>query len=326
MKSKLFAITLITIAVITILSFIGWFLLKPEATLLQGEVAATSIKVSSQMPGRIGSLKVRAGDMVHKGDSLYHITSATVNAKLTQAQAVRSAAAYQSTKVDNGARKQVIEQAYEMWQKSIIGLDLVEKTYNRVKNLYESGVIPAQKMDEAQAQYKAALATVTMAKAQYTMAKEGAQWEDKKAAAALVDQAGGAVAEVESYLNDAAQLSPIDGEVASIIAQNGELVGAGYPVVTIVDLDDNWVVFNVKETMLPKMGKGKTMAAYFPALDKSAQIKVTYIAVEASYATWTATRASGEFDVRTFEVHCRTVQPLEGVRSGMSVTVDYSEL
>lgn len=326
MKSKLFAITLIIIAAITLFSFLGWFLLKPEPVLLQGEVAATSVKVSSQMPGRVDSLVVRAGDVVRKGDPLYHITSQTVNAKLTQAEAVRQAAAYQSTKVDNGARKQVVEQAYEMWQKSIVGLDLVEKTYKRVKNLYDNGVVPAQKMDEAEAQYKSAKATVTMAEAQYSMAKEGAQWEDKKSAAALVAQAGGAVAEVESYLNDAAQTAPIDGEVASIIAQNGELVGAGYPVVTIVDLTDNWVVFNVKETMLPKMPKGKKLTAYYPALDKTVEIEVTYIAVEASYATWTATRTSGEFDVRTFEVHCRPVQKVDGIRPGMSVTVDYDTL
>lgn len=326
MKSKLFAITLIIIAAITIFSFLGWFLLKPEPVLLQGEVAATSIKVSSQMPGRVTSLTVRAGDAVSKGDPLYHITSATVSAKLTQAEAAKEAASYQNIKVDKGARKQVIEQAYEMWQKSIIGLDLVEKTYKRVENLYNSGVVPAQKRDEAEAQYKAARATAVMAEAQYTMAREGAQWEDKRSAAALVAQAGGAVAEVESYLNDAAQVAPITGEVASIIAQNDELVGAGYPVVTIVDLNDNWVVFNVKETMLPKMPKGAKFKAYYPALNQSTEIEVTYIAVEASYATWTATRTSGEFDVRTFEVHCRPTQPLAGVRPGMSVTVDYSTL
>lgn len=326
MKSKLFAITLIIIATITLFSFIGWFILKPEPVLMQGEVAAKSIKVSSQMPGRVDSLTVRQGDLVTKGEFLYRITSNTVNAKLTQAQAVEQAASAQSTKVDNGLRKQMIEQAYEMWQKSLIGLELAEKTYNRVKNLNQSGVLPAQKLDEAQAQYKAAKATVTVAQAQYSMAKEGAQWEDKTAAAALVKQAGGAVAEVESYLNDAAQYAPISGEISSIIAQSDELVGAGYPVVTIVDLTDNWVVFNLKETMLPKISKGKRFNGYVPALDKTIELEVSYIAAEASYATWAATRTSGEFDIRTFEVQCRPTTSVEGLRPGMSITVDYDNI
>lgn len=326
MKSRLFAITLIIIASITIFSFVGWFILKPEPVLMQGEVAARSVKVSSQMAGRIDSLMVRQGDVVNKGDFLYRIKSNTVRAKLTQAEAVKRAAAAQSTKVDNGLRKQMIDQAYEMWQKSLVGLDLAEKTYARVKNLYTSGVVPAQKLDEVEAQYKAAKATVVVAEAQYSMAREGAQWEDKAAAAALVAQAGGAVAEVESYLDDAAQYAPVSGEISSVISQCDELVGAGYPVITIVDLSDNWIVFNLKETLLPKIQKGKRLSGYVPALDMSVEMEVSFIAAEASYATWAATRTSGEFDVRTFEVQCRPLVPLEGLRPGMSVTVDYDTL
>lgn len=326
MKSKLFSITLIVVAAITLASFIGWFIIKPQPVLMQGEVAAKSVKISSQMAGRVDSLTLRQGDVVKAGDFLYRITSQTVNAKLTQAEAVKRAAAAQSTKVDNGARKQIIQQAHDMWQKSLVGLDLARKTYERVKNLYASGVVPTQKMDEAEAQFKAAQTTASAAEAQYSMAKEGAQWEDKTAAAAIVAQAGGAVAEVESYLNDAAQYATVGGEISSIIAQNGELVGAGYPVITIVDLTDNWVVFNLKETMLPKVPKGKRFMGYLPALDKSVELEVTYIAAEASYATWAATRTSGEFDIRTFEVQCRPVGVVEGMRPGMSVTVDYDAI
>lgn len=326
MKSKVFAITLIIVATITVVSFIGWFILKPQPVLLQGEVACSSVKISSQMAGRLDSLPVKRGDMVKVGDLLFRIKSATVDAKLTQAQAVRRAADAQNTKVDKGLRKQMIEQAFEMWQKAIVGQELVQKTFNRVENLYKSGVVPAQQMDEATAQLKAAQATVTMAQAQYSMAKEGAQWEDKAAASALAAQASGAVAEVESYLDDAYQYAPLSGEVSSIISSKGELIGAGYPVVTVLDLSDTWIVFNVKETMLPKLGKGTKMQASIPALGQKVEIEVTFIAAQASYATWSATRTSGEFDIRTFEVQCRTKEPIPGLRPGMSITVDYQTI
>ncbi|MEF9949723.1 MAG: HlyD family efflux transporter periplasmic adaptor subunit [Mucinivorans sp.] len=328
MKSKIYSIALIIIATITIVSFVGWFVWKPAPTLLQGEVQASSIKIASQMPGRVDSLQIRRGENVKRGDLLFVITSKTVDAKLTQAQALENAAAAQNTKIDRGARQQIIEQAYQMYQNSTVGLDLLKKTYERVKNLYNTGVIPAQRFDEVAAQMAAAENTSKAAFAQWQMAKEGAQWEDKVSARAIVNQAQAGVKEVESYLTDGAQYAPFDGTVSSIIAEQGELVGAGYPVATIIDLSNAWVTFNVKETLLPKLTMGKHFKGYFPALDKSYELEVTDIAVEASYATWAATRTTGEFDVRTFQVQARPVSGgvIANLRSGMSVTVDMDTL
>lgn len=326
MKSKVYTLTLIIIAVITVVAFIGWFVLKPAPYIMQGTVEATSYKVSSKVPGRVDSLTVKRGDAVVKGQFLYGIHSPEVQAKLTQAEAAQAAATAMQEKVDAGARKQQIQQAYEMWQKSLAGLELAQKTYNRVKNLYDQGVVPAQKLDEAQANLQAMKTTATAAEAAYSMATEGAQWEDKAAAKALVEQAGGAVSEVESYVTETKQYAPVNGEVSSVISENGELVGTGYPVVTIVDLTDSWVVFNVKETLLPKIKIGTKFKGYFPALDKTYELTVTYIAAEASYATWAATRTSGEFDVKTFEVHARTAGAVPNLRPGMTVTVDYNSL
>ncbi|WP_294594301.1 efflux RND transporter periplasmic adaptor subunit [uncultured Rikenella sp.] len=326
MKSKVYTIALIIIATITVVAFIGWFVLKPAPYIMQGTVEATSYKVSSKVPGRVDSLTVKRGDAVRKGQFLYGISSPEVFAKLTQAEAAKDAATALQDKVDAGARKQQIQQAYEMWQKALAGLDLAQKTYDRVKNLYDQGVVPAQKLDEAEANLRAMKTTATAAEAGYSMAKEGAQWEEKAAAKALVAQAGGAVSEVESFVTETRQFAPVDGEVSSVISENGELVGTGYPVVTVVDLKDSWAVFNIKETLLPKIKLGTKFDAYFPALDKTYEMKVTYIAAEASYATWAATRTSGEFDVKTFEIHARPITPIANLRPGMSVTVDYNSL
>lgn len=324
MKSKVYTITLIIIAVITVVAFIGWFVLKPAPYLMQGTVEATSYKVSSKVPGRVDSLTVKRGDAVTQGQFLYGISSPEVYAKLTQAEAAKSAATAMQDKVDAGARKQQITQAYELWQQSLAGLELAQKTYNRVKNLYDQGVVPAQKLDEAEAALKAMRTTSAAAEAGYNMATEGAQWEEKAAARAMVEQAGGAVSEVESYVTETRQYAPVDGEVSSVVSENGELVGTGYPVVTVVDLSDAWMVFNIKETMLPKIRRGTKFNGYFPALDKTYELTVDYIAAEASYATWAATRTSGEFDVKTFEVHARPAGRIDGLRPGMTVTVDYN--
>ncbi|MEG0032785.1 MAG: HlyD family efflux transporter periplasmic adaptor subunit [Mucinivorans sp.] len=328
MKSKFYSIALIIIAAITIISFVGWFVWKPAPVLLQGEVQASSIKISSQMPGRVDSLQISRGQSVRKGDLLFVITSKTVDAKLTQAQALKNAATAQNTKVDNGARQQIIDQAYQMYQNSLVGLTLAQKTFERVKNLYNTGVVPEQRYDEVSAQMTAAQNTSKAAFAQWQMAKEGAQWEDKASAKAIVNQAQGGVMEVESYLTDGAQYAPFDGTVSSIIAEQGELVGAGYPVATIIDLGKAWVSFNVKETLLPKLTVGKKFTGFFPALGQNYELEVTFIASEASYATWAATRTTGEFDVRTFQVQARPTakEAIKNIRSGMSVTVNMDTL
>lgn len=326
MKSKVYAIAMILISLVTVVSFIGWFLLEPAPYIMQGQVEARSYKAACKLPGRVDSLAVRRGQVVHQGMFLYKISSPEIYAKLTQAEAVKTAAGAMQTKVDKGARKQIIQQAYELWQKAIVGYELSQKTYERVKALYDSGVVPVQKLDEASAAMRSIKTSVEAARAGYDMALEGAQQEDKTAAAAMVTQAGGAVSEVESYIADSRQFSPIDGEVSSVISENGELVGTGYPVVTIIDLKDVWVVFNLKETMLPKIKMGTRFEAYFPALDRTAELEVSYIAPVASYATWAATRTSGEFDIRTFEVHARPISTVTDIRPGMSATVDYDKL
>jgi len=187
-------------------------------------------------------------------------------------------------------------------------------------------VVPAQKLDEATANYKAMEATALAAKAQYDMATDGARKEDKEAAAARVRQAEGAVSEVESYISDAMVYSPVTGEISTIIAEEGELVGSGYPVVAILDMSDLWVTFNVKETLLPGLRIGTRMNGYVPALDSDVEFEVTYISPQADFATWSATRTQGGFDIRTFAIKAKAVTEAANMRPGMSVLVDWDQI
>ena len=321
-------LTIVTVAVVIIAAvvLIGWYLVQSAPVMIQGTVECTSYKASSKVAGRIEEMKVVQGQPVQSGELLYVLSTPELNAKLQQAEAVKSAAYAMDEKTLQGARAQQIEAAQQMWQKAQAGLELAKKTFERVQNLYKEGVVPAQKLDEADANYRAAVATETAAKAQYDLTLEGAAREDKAAAAAKVRQAQGAVNEVEAYISDAMVYSPVTGEVSSVIAEAGELVGTGYPVVTILDTSDVWATFNIKETMLPKIKVGTRMKGHVPALDRTVEFEVTYISVQADFATWNATRTQGGFDIRTFAVKARPTTDVADIRPGMSVIVNWSEL
>ena len=322
-RSNIIAVIVAAVAVIVIVSVASWLLTKASPMIIQGEVCATGYNASSKIAGRIEKMYVSQGDMVEKGELLYALSTPEIDAKLRQAEAARSAAGAQDRKAMAGARVEQIDAAHNMWQKAEAGLSLAEKSYQRVKNLYDEGVVPAQQYDEARANYEAMKATAAAAKAQYDMAVAGTRKEDKAAAAALLEQAASVVSEVEVYLSDAKVFSPVSGEVSTIIAEEGELVGSGYPVVALIDMDDVWVSFNIREDLLPKIHKGTRMKAYVPALDRDVDLVVDYIAAQADFATWSATRTRGGFDVRTFNVKARfDSEAPDYLRPGMSVILE----
>ena len=315
LRTGLFAL----IVVIVIIFIIGLIVYRPESTVIQGEAVVSEVRISGKVPGRIKQFIKEEGSWVHAGDTLVLIDSPELTAKLEQANAAENAAQAQNKKAIKGARKEMIFGAYEMWQKALVGVDISKKSYDRVQKLFDKGVVTAQKRDEAEAQYKAAVATANAAKSQYDMAMNGAEKEDKEAAEALVSRAKGAVNEVKSYLKEITLTSPITGEIAEIYPKCGELVGTGAPIMSIIDLNDMWFSFNVREDLLGELKKGKTFNVKVPALNNQiVQVKVTYIKALASYATWKATKTTGQFDVKTFEVRAKPTATVKDLRPGMT--------
>lgn len=261
-KSTIVTIILIAAAVVLGVIFISWYLRKATPLYIQGTVECTTYKASSKVPGRIEEMKVEEGQHVTKGELLYTLSTPELNAKLQQAEAVKSAASAMDQKALTGARIQQKEAALNLWEKAQAGLLLAQKTFDRVNNLYEQGVVPAQKLDEARANLQAMQATERAAKAQCELVFDGASKEEKEAAAAQVRQAEGAVSEVESYLSDALVYAPVTGEVSTIIAEAGELVGTGYPVVAILDMSDVWVTFNIKEDLISRIRREGSQARH----------------------------------------------------------------
>ena len=321
-NSNMLLAFLTLLGVIVLVAVVGFFMLRKGPEIIQGQAEVTEYRVSSKVPGRILEFRVKEGQKVQAGDTLAILEAPDVIAKMEQARAAEAAAQAQNEKAIKGARQEQIQAAYEMWQKAIAGVDIAEKSYKRVKNLFDQGVMPAQKLDEVTAQRNAAIATEKAAKAQYTMAKNGAEREDKMAAAALVDRAKGAVAEVESYLKETYLIAQAAGEVSEIFPKVGELVGTGAPIMNIAIMDDMWVTFNVREDFLKDFTVGEEINAFIPAFDKEVKFKVTYMKDLGTYAAWKATKTTGQFDLKTFEVKAVPVEKVEGLRPGMSAIIE----
>ena len=309
------------VAVVIIVALIGFFALDRDPDIMQGQVEVSEYRVSSKVPGRILEIRVKEGDYVKAGDTLAILDAPEVRAKMEQARSAENAAAALELKAQNGARKEQIQGAFSVLQQAKAGLEIAEKSYNRVQRLFDEGVVSAQKRDEAFANYKAMEAQVKAAQSQYDMAVNGARMEDKLAAAAQVGRAKGAVQEVNSYISETVQIAQMEGEVSDIYPKVGELVGTGSPIMSIAVMQDLWGTFNVREDQLGEMKVGAEFTAFVPAFNKDIKMKVYYLKDQGSYAVWKATKANGQYDLKTFEVKARPVEKMEGLRPGMSLII-----
>lgn len=319
MKRRLYITVMLILLVAGIIALIRYFN-HVNRPVIQGVVECRSYRASSKLAGRIDSMFVAEGDKVTEGELLYTISTPELEAKLRQVSALETEAQAINSEVDMGARKEQIVAVKSLLDKALAGLTLAESSYERVKNLYDKGVVPRQQYDEALANYEAMRATVDAAKAEYNLVVEGATRQQREAVEAKVREAQGGVDEVRSYLNDAKVYAPISGRVSSITAEVGELVGSGMSVVTILDLSHCWVTFNIKEDEMSNLHLGYRFEGYVPALDKRSEFEVYYISSEADFATWSATRARGGFDIRSFEVRARPTEHLD-ILPGMSIIV-----
>lgn len=307
------------VVVVAAMAIAGFLFLNKPAEIIEGQADATAVRVSGKLPGRVVELYVHEGDMVKAGDTLVHIHSSVADAKLEQARGMETAAKAMNEKVDAGTRSQIIQSAYEMWQQAQAAVSITKKTYDRLQNLYSEGVMSEQKRDEAKAAYDASVAAAAAAKSQYELAKSGAQKEDKTSALAMVDVAKGGVSEVEALLEDQYLTAPCDGQVDVIYPNEGELVMLSAPIMSILKIDDKWVTFNVREEFLKDLTLGKEIEVMIPALDhKEVKAKIYYVRDLGSYATWHATKTTGDWDTKTFEVKARPVEALPDLRPGMT--------
>jgi len=311
----------VVIGIVSGVSYVFYEAYQPKPIRLQGEIDAQYYSVSSKVPGRIDEIGVSKGDVVAIGDFIFSINSPEVAAKLKQAQSAKNAAGAVSKEANKGARKQQIAAAKDQWRRAQEAEKLLAKTYDRIERLYKDGVVPEQKRDEVYTKYKAAKYQSSAARQMYMMAKEGARVEQKEAARAQEEVYAGKVDEVNSYIKEQKQYAFHAGEVSQILIHTGELAPTGFPVVTLVDINDSWAKFHVREDLLQHFKKGTVLNLEVPALQNSYDFEVTHISVMGEYATWRAAEAGKGFDLKSFEVELRPQKPIEGLRVGMSVLI-----
>jgi HlyD family secretion protein len=335
-KKRLALIGAMLILVATVAGMAIWGILhlKPADATIQGQADCEVVRISGKLAGRLVELYVKEGDFVRKGQRLAKIYSSTTDATLSKAKEMKNVAASQNQKVERGTRYEIInsaqklvDQAKSAKQQALAAEEICRKTYERLNNLFNEGVVSEQKRDEAKAALDAATATVNTANAameaaesQLEMARNGAQAEDKAASKGMENVAQATVREVEALLEDEYLIAPCDGEIESIYPHLGELVIMGSPIMTISLLDDMWVAFNVREEKLNDLAMGKEVKVMIPALNnKETKMKIFYVHDMGSYATWGATKAYGDYDSKTFEVKARPVNAIPNFRPGMSV-------
>ena len=318
-------IGLIVLAILILLVIFA--VISNHQMIIQGEIDTKTVDLSSKITGRVKEIKVQKGDTVKKGDILVILDTPDIEAKSAQADAAIELAQSKELEVNNGARFEQKTMALNALNRAKSDLALAEKTYNRVKNLNTEGVVSNQKADEAFTIYQKAKQDVLIAQNNYNMLENGSRYEDKLMASANVKKAKSTKSEVQSYLNENVIKSPIDGQVTELSVEEGELVGAGYTIITIVDSNDNWAVFNLREDMLPKIKMGTEFFVKVPAIGKTPiKVKVNYISAMGNFATWRATKIRGDFDLKTFEIHAKPVETNTDLRAGMSVITDWNKI
>lgn len=305
--------------VVVLVAVIGYFTLGKEEEVIQGEIEVSEYRVACKLPGRITELRVKEGDMVHKGDVLAVVEIPEANAQEKVAEATANATEALSDLTQAPNREEIIKTAYSIYQQALTANDVAQKTYGRLQRLFNEGVVSAQKRDEAEAAFLTTKSAVEVALSQYELAKNGKREESKQLAKSQAKAAREAVQVVKSVLKETVQRATADGEVSTIYPKVGELVGLGSPIMSIAMTNDVWATFNIREDQLKGMKIGSRLKAYIPAFGKELDFQVTAIKDQGTYAVWKATKSTGQYDLKTFQVKAKPLQRIDGLRPGMSV-------
>lgn len=312
---------LMTALGIAIVASLFWWLWPSHdgVEYLHGDVEVREIRVASKVPGRVAALHVSAGDHVEEGQLLFELNSAELDAMLAQAEAAEEATKALQDEANAGLRSEEIEVSRLQWQSALIQQNLMQASLTRISNLYQDGLVSQQHYEEVVAKTQASVDQALAAEAIYNMAAAGAREEQLRAVAAQNRRAAAAVAEVEAFRAETRVYAPIAGTVANVVIQRGELAPQGYPVITIVDPLDTWVVFNIREDRLQRLAPGAEFAAFVPALQKSLTFRVTKLNALPSFASWRQVRGTPGYDLKTFQIEATPIEQQRDLRAGMSV-------
>lgn len=315
-------IVCVVVAAVVALSL--WYLVRPEPLLVQGEVDATRMDIAARIDGRVGEIPVQRGQNVAAGAVLVKIDNPETLAKLKAAEAAEVVAQAQLDHVEVGTRVEVItaqKAAYERAQAAEI---LAQKTFDRTKQLFDQGHSPQAQLDLATDRLAEGQRAAEQAKSSYDQAVNGATQEERALAAASLQKAIADIDSVKALVDQMTVTAPVASQVYQRNVEPGEYVSPGVPLLTLIDLSDVWLHFDLREDLVKTLKVGDRFKVRVPALgDREIAVEVKLIATRGEYASWRATRATGDFDLRTFEIRAYPVDKVPELRPGMSVYVGW---
>jgi HlyD family secretion protein len=301
-----------------------FYLLRPEPLLVQGEVDATRLDIAARVDGRVKEVPVERGQNVSAGAELVRIDNPETLAKREQMRTAKAVAEAQLANVLVGTRVETIAARKAELQRAQAALVLAQKTYDRTHTLTEQGNAPQARLDQATDTLHETERAVDQAKSAYDQAVNGATKEERAIAKANVEKANADIQSVQSIIDQLVVYAPVASQIYQRNIEPGEYVSPGVPLVTLIDLADVWIHFDLREDLVKGLKIGDRFDVRIPALnDRSVTVEVKLIATKGEYASWRATRASGDFDLRTFSIRAYPVQPVPELRPGMSAYLDW---
>ncbi len=324
MNKSVFALAIPVVVIVVAVVLLVLRHEEKEDNIILGMFETTTVNVASEIPGRVDVIMVDLGDKVEKGQVLVTLEPNIMNAKMGQAMGIKNMAESMLIRAKQGTREEEIEAAKNLYQMAKSQFEFADKTYRRFLVLYADSIISKQEMDEMEFKHVAALNEMEAADAIYKMAKKGATYEDIQIVMGEVEAADAMYNEAAAYYEQLEIIAPVSGEISSKIAEEGEVMAAGYPILTIMIPEKIYAIANVREDRLDAFKMGTVIKGRVPGLaDNEFEFEVSYIAVMADFATWVPTQAKGDFDLKTFEVRLTPVSPIEGLRPGMTVKLKY---
>jgi HlyD family secretion protein len=317
---------IIGVVVIAAIAIGLWLASRPPPDQIQGMVDAHEINVATKVLSHADKLFAEEGDRVRPGQLLATLSSEEITGQEQEAKGALLNAQALASMAQNGPRSQDIAASRAAWMAAQSAANLAQVSSRRADGLYSEGVIAAQRRDEAHAARDSSARQAEAARQEYNKALAGTRYEEREAAAARVDIARAGLNTARSISNRETQLvAPIAGEISHKLVQPGEVVGPAIPAYQIVEIDRPWVAINVREDQYRGIRMGRELAGTVPALGIASHFRVYFVNPQGDFATWRATRESRGYDVRAFEVRLHPVQPIRGLRPGMSVLFDWPQ-
>jgi HlyD family secretion protein len=301
-----------------------WYLMRPQPLLVQGEVDATRFDIAARVDGRVAEIPVARGQDVDAGAALVKIDNPETLAKHEQALAAKVVADAQLANIHAGTRVEVIAARKAAQERAEASVILAQKTFDRTRQLAAGGNAPQARLDQATDALHESERAADQAKSAHEQAVNGYTREEREIAEANIGKAVADIKAVQSIIDQMVVYAPVASQVYQRNVEPGEYVSPGVPLVTLIDLDDMWVHFDLREDLVKALKIGDRFGVRIPALsDRLITVEVKLIATKGEYASWRATRATGDFDLRTFSVRAYPVEKVPELRPGMSAYLDW---